>query len=281
MTVPGEAAEPGRCVHIADRESDIFELFCAAQDAKTHFLVRTCVDRLCGDGTRTIAKEMQQARLRGLHRVRVCNLQGEASEVALELRCRRLLVLPPIGKQKLYPALSLTVTHAAERGTPAGRERIDWKLLTDLPVDSRRDVVEKLDWYAMRWKIETFHKLLKSGCRTEAAKLRTAERLANLTAVYCLLSWRIFWATMANRVAPERSPLAVFTPLEIRLLDAFVKDKPGARPRKPTLSRYLTKLARLGGYLARASDPPPGNQIIWRAFTRLTDLELGAELVGN
>ena len=43
-------AEPGRCVHIGDRESDIFELFCTAQELGTHFLVRTCVDRLAGGG---------------------------------------------------------------------------------------------------------------------------------------------------------------------------------------------------------------------------------------
>ena len=42
--------DPGRCVHIGDRESDIYELFCAAQEIGTHFLVRACVDRLAGDG---------------------------------------------------------------------------------------------------------------------------------------------------------------------------------------------------------------------------------------
>ncbi len=47
---------PARCVHIGDRESDIFELFCAAEDAGTHFLVRTCVDRLAGRGGTTISK---------------------------------------------------------------------------------------------------------------------------------------------------------------------------------------------------------------------------------
>jgi hypothetical protein len=38
--------EPPRCVHIGDRESDIYELFCKAEKAGTHFLLRTCVDRL-------------------------------------------------------------------------------------------------------------------------------------------------------------------------------------------------------------------------------------------
>jgi len=53
--------EPERCVHIGDRESDIFELFCAAQEAETHFLVRTCVDRLAKDGTHTVSQEMDEA----------------------------------------------------------------------------------------------------------------------------------------------------------------------------------------------------------------------------
>jgi hypothetical protein len=40
---------------------------------------------------------------------------------------------------------------------PTGREKIDWKLITNLPVRSRMEATEKLDWYAQRWKIETFH----------------------------------------------------------------------------------------------------------------------------
>ena len=86
----------------------------------------------------------------------------------LEIRYRRirvLQVLPPIGKQKQYPELTLTVVHAQERSTPHGRERIDWELITDLPVRSRSEAIEKLKWYAMRWKIETFHKILKSAAR--------------------------------------------------------------------------------------------------------------------
>jgi hypothetical protein len=79
------------------------------------------------------------------------------------------------------------VIHALERGTPNGRDRIDWKPMTDLPVASRKDAVEKLNWYAMRWMIEIFHKVLKSGCKAEESKLRTAERIINLIAVLCIL----------------------------------------------------------------------------------------------
>jgi len=37
---------------------------------------------------------------------------------------------------------------------PSGRPGIEWRLLTNLPVKSRAEAIEKLDWYAMRWKIE-------------------------------------------------------------------------------------------------------------------------------
>jgi Transposase DNA-binding/Transposase DDE domain len=276
--------DPGRCVHIGDRESDIYELFCLAQELGTHFLVRTCVDRLAGDGGHTVGAEMKRLRVQGLHRVEVRNQRGEFSTAVLEIRFHRLTVCPPIGKQKLYPNLILTAIHAREREKPRGRERIDWKLLTDLPVRSLKEAAEKLDWYAQRWKIETFHKILKSGCRAEEAKLRTAERLVNLIAILCVLSWRIFWITMLNRIRPDASPDEAFTELDQYLLDELAPDKPHAPPR-PTLAHYIVKLARLGGYLARTHDPPPGNIVIWRGLFRLTDIELGmiigAQIVGN
>ena len=268
--------DPGRCVHIGDRESDIYELFCAAQEVGTHFLVRTCVDRLAGDGDHTIADEMDEVAVKGLHRIEVRDTNGDPDEAILEIRYRRIRVLPPIGKQKRYPALTLTVIHAEERGKPKNRTKIDWRLITDLPVQSRKDAVEKLEWYALRWKIEVFHKILKSGCKAEESKLRTAERLVNLISVFCVLSWRVFWMTMLNRSAPHAQPTLALTEAEIGLLDHLVKDKDKNPPRRKTLRHYLTKIARLGGYLARANDPSPGNMVMWRGLSRLTDIELGA-----
>ena len=120
---------------------------------------------------------------------------------------------PPIGKRKRYPALDLSVIHAQERCKPEGRAAIDWKLITDLPVHSPEEAIEKLGWYARRWQIELFHKILTSGCRAEEARLRTAERLVNLLALFCILSWRLFWLTMANRAAIETMPRTINTGL--------------------------------------------------------------------
>jgi hypothetical protein len=119
-----------------------------------------------------------------------------------------------------------------------------------------------------------FHKILKSGCKAEDSQLRTSSRLTNLIAIFCILAWRVFWLTEVNRSAPEAPPEVALTATEISLLDQLVKD-PVRTAKASPLSRSLIKLAQLGGYLARANDPPPGNKVIWRGLHRLVDIQIG------
>jgi hypothetical protein len=277
--------QPHRCVHVGDQESDIFDLFATAQQLGAHFLIRTRADRLADGGPDTLAEAIEKTPRKGLYRITVRNRKGEDAEAVLEIRYRRMHLQTPKGKKKRYPEQVVTVIEAREQQKPLDRDQIDWKLITDLPVRSRREAVEKVQWYALRWRIEVFHKILKSGCRAEDIRLRTASRLTNLLAVFCILSWRVFWLTMTNRTDPDTDPSVVFTELEMRILDRLVADKPSAKPQQRLLSHYLIKLARLGGYLARNADPPPGNETVWRGLSRLVDIQLGvlmeSILVGN
>ena len=162
--------------------------------------------------------------VRGVHEVEVRDDHGRVSTAELDVRFRRLTVRPPIGKQRRYPALELTVIHADEREAPTGREPIRWRLLTDLAVDDLKAATGKLDWYAQRFKIETFHKVLKSGCRAEQARLRTAERLTNLLAVLCVVAWRVFWLTMTSRATPDAPAEVALTKAEVEILDRLAGD---------------------------------------------------------
>jgi hypothetical protein len=113
---------------------------------------------------------MTETRCKGVHRIEVRDRHGELSHATLELKFRRIKVLPPIGKQSRYPSLDLTVLHATERGKPGARDRIEWKLVTDLPISTRAQAIEKLNWYAQRWKIETFPQDLEIGLSRRAVK---------------------------------------------------------------------------------------------------------------
>jgi len=276
---------PENLVHVGDRESDIYELFCLAHNLKTKFLVRACVDRLAQEGETTIEKEMAQASRHGQYTLQLNVEKGVTNRAVLDIKYEKIRVLSPLAKRNKYPPLELTIVHATETVEPEGRSRIEWKLITNVETKTVNGAIEKLQWYAMRWKIETFHKILKSGYRVEESKLRTSERLVNLLAVCCILSWRIFWMTMINRESPSTAPNVAFTELELEILAELVTERNGCISKEDNLGQCIRKLAQLGGYVARASDPPPGNMVIWRGLTRLADIQLGyslgSRIVGN
>ncbi|SDH11478.1 hypothetical protein [Pelagibacterium luteolum] len=93
---------PERCVHIRDRESDIYELYCLAEELETSFLVRSCVNRLAEDGDTTVAKVMAAVQSSGTHEVQFRNAQGKDQRAMLSIRHATMTECPPIGKQKQH-----------------------------------------------------------------------------------------------------------------------------------------------------------------------------------
>jgi len=275
---------PERCVHVGDRESDIYELFCLAQDIGTRFLVRVQTNRLAEHPVEVepslvahrVFTQLASVSWSGCHQIMI---SGDGNEkVTLQIKFCSVKTLPPIGKQTRYAPQTLSYIHALEIDPPEDRDPIDWKLVTNLPVNDLADAIEKLNWYAMRWKIEVFHKIMKSGCRAEDAKLQTAERLVKLLALISVVSWRIFWITMSARERPFAKPDTILTPTEIETLERI--DAARSRPRimHKTVANYLLQIAMLGGYLARTRDPTPGNMVVWRGLTRLQDIALGISI---
>jgi len=130
---------PERCVHVADRESDIYELFCLTQDLGTRFVVRVQTDRLAGapsgaepqDKAHRVFAQLSTAPWAGRHIVTV----GQGQTTCVQVKFASIETLPPIGKQKRYSPQPLTYIRALEVDPPADRPPIDWKLVTNLPVD--------------------------------------------------------------------------------------------------------------------------------------------------
>lgn len=275
---------PERCVHVGDRESDIYELFCLAQDLGTRFLVRVQTNRLATEptdcepkpGSHRVFAQLSAAPWAGCLYVRI----GQSETARLHVKFATIETLPPKGKRKRYAPQLLTYIHALEIDSPADRAPIDWKLVTNLPVGDITAAIEKLEWYALRWKVEVFHKVMKSGCGAEKARLGTADRLAKFLALIAVVSWRIFFLTMSAREKPAAKPETILTPAEIATLDSIDAARRTPRILRRTLASYLLQIAMLGGYLARKHDPPPGNMVVWRGLTRLNDIAFGIS-IGN
>lgn len=135
-----------------------------------------------------------------------------------------------------------------------------------MELEGSDDAVKCIQWYCLRWRIEDWHRVLKSGCNVEKKAHKTAERLKRSLAIDMVIAWRIMLMTLLGRDVPELPPEVMFTDIELEVLRKYAKKK--INP--PTsLGEAIKIVAKLGGYLDRKCDPPPGHQIIWRGYFQL------------
>ena len=161
---------------------------------------------------------------------------------------------------------------AIERRAPSNQSPIFWVLLTNLEVQSVDQAIEKVRWYALRWNIELFHKILKSGCGVEQAQLRHADRLKKYIILKSIIAWRLFWFSRVHENHKQDGCLSVLSEIEWKILYRKSNKTKSLPKQIPTVGEVFIWVAKLGGYIGRASDPPPGMISLWRGWQRLMDM---------
>jgi hypothetical protein len=267
-------------VVMADREADIHELF-ATQTSSAHgaqLLIRAERSRnrqvLDDEDTHEpLWQALAQQPLIGVREILVPPSDKRAARVArLAVRTRPVILKPPKRSAHLAP-VSVWAVLAQELDPPSPNDALEWMLLTTVAVKSKDDAFERLQWYARRWGIEVYHRILKSGCQVEARQLENAQRLQNCLAIDLIVAWRVYYLTMLGEHTPEVPCTVYFTDSEWRALSTFVHKIKTPPPSPPSLNEAVRLLAQLGGHLGRNGDGHPGTEVLWRAMARLADIE--------
>ena len=102
---------------------------------------------------------------------------------------------------------------------------VEWFLLTTIKITSASQAEKCLRWYVLRWRIEDWHRVLKSGCRIEDLAHKTAERLRRAIAINMVIAWRIMLMALMGRETPELSAEVLFSDIEVKTLWAYAKKK--------------------------------------------------------
>jgi hypothetical protein len=269
-----------RLVYIADRDSDLFELFTAGQTSEASWLIRANQDRKLQDG-RHLWEAVREAEVLGTLEFDLPpTSERPKRHVVQTLRAARLKLRPPYRRDKKLPAAEVTAILAREEKPAKGTEPIEWLLLTNLAVGTAEEAQEKVQWYVCRWQIEVYFRVLKSGCKVEQLQLQERDRLEVALALYMIVAWRVLYLMMMGRNVPELSCETTFAREEWRALYIVMeRKKPPRRP--PPLGEILVMVARLGGYLARKGDGPPGPKAIWIGLQRVRDFVLALEAREN
>lgn len=233
-----------RLLSVMDREADFFELFDEQRrHPRVDLLVRAKHNRtLSGEPGKLFATVRQapvQARVqvpipRQSARPKRAKQQARPKRAArtatLAVRAQAVQLRPPPYHRDKAP-IALWVIHAVEEHPPPGTARVEWFLLTTLPLASPEDAIQCLRWYCLRWRIEDWHRVLKSGCRVEALAHETAERLRRAIAINAVIAWRIMLMTLLGRETPELPAEVLFSDLELHVLRAYAKKNTCRPPR--------------------------------------------------
>ena len=278
-----------RQVVVMDREADIFEVFDEwRQDPAVDLLLRakhnrrTTQDQKLFDAVQATQPELQLQLLIGRQSARPKRSKQKARPKRKErtaevtVRYQRVELRPPSYLKGKEP-IALWAVHAIEEAPPAGSQAIQWYLLTTMEISSPEQAEQCLAWYCLRWRIEDWHRVLKTGCQIEQLRHETAERLKRAIAINAVIAWRIMLMTLLGRETPDLPADLLFSDLELKVLDAFANTRKDLRP--PTrLHDAVIIVAKLGGYLGRKNDPPPGHQVMWRGYTSLRYMCFGVAL---
>jgi len=278
-------ARKTQMVVMADREADIHEVF-AAQANTPHgaqLLIRAERSRnrqvVGEDETHaSLWRTLEQQEPIGTREILIPPSEKRAARKAtLEVRSAKVTLKPPQRAPHLAPVAVWAVL--AQELNPAPEvEGLEWMLLTSVAVQHKEDAFERLNWYARRWGIEVYHRILKSGCRVEARQLEQAHRLLNCLAIDLVVAWRIYHLTALGEKTPEVPCTIYFTDSEWKALCTFVSRTKTPPKLPPSLNEAVRLLGQLGGHLGRKRDGHPGTEVLWRGMTRLADIGLAYEL---
>jgi len=227
-----------RLVHVCDREADFFELFDEQRRNRcVELLVRAKHNRNTSEEPLKLFETARQTPVASRVQINIPRQSARPKKSKQKARSARPGRLADMAVRflriQLRPAhylgdkepIDLWLVHAVEENPPADTKAVEWFLLTTMEITSAADAEQYLRWYVLRWRIEDWHRVLKSGCRIEDLAHKTAERLRRAIAINLVIAWRIMLMTLLGREIPELPAEVLFSDIELRTLQAYDKKK--------------------------------------------------------
>lgn len=281
-------------ITVMDREGDIFELFEDAQATRKRvgILVRAKHNRRLQGRERKLFETLKaspaQTRVEVvIPRQRWKKAKKEQPQqkglpgrkATLSIHFQEITITTTRSDLRSATPITLWGVYAREENPPAGAKAIEWFLLTTEEVRTAEEAARIVALYCRRWRIEEWHRVLKSGCKVEEHQHQTVERLKRAIAIDVVLAWRIQLMTLLGREVPELPCDIFFENWEVKVLEALQDQRPQSQRERPLrLMQAVTLVAQLGGYLARPSDPPPGTECLWKGMVLLSGMAVGYRL---
>lgn len=276
-----------RMIHVCDREADSFELMRACADHDVGFLVRAQHNRHVNASTDKLWPFLANQPVTARRKIKLpAQHKRRARTAKLAVRCTKVTLEAPKGDPRFTEPHEVWAVYVTEERPPQDVEPLEWMLLTSEPTETAEEAWLRVDWYTVRWLIEEFHKVEKSGCRLEAAQLDDAADIKRLAAVIAVTAVRLLMLrSLAHRAISRDSTEEDAASLQraVPWLWIFVVARANKKnpvdPSQLTAREFWLRIARQGGYIGRKHDGRPGWSTIWKGWYDFMFMFQGAELM--
>lgn len=277
-------------INICDRESDFYNFFETAKILNQKVIVRARYDREI-ERIDDDAEESKNSMWAFMQEQPVCFQQKieitrnhvhakgknkqefrESRIAETEVKVGQVTFKPPCGSSE-KESLKYNLVFVKEINVPEGTVPTEWMIITSLSIDSVENISKIINYYRLRWSIEEYHKILKSGCKIEDCLLEDTESMFRYITLLCIIAWRLFWITRLQRINPDRPCTeGGLSDTEWKGLYCYLHRTKEIPDKIPSIKEATIWIARLGGFLARKGDGDPGIITMWRGLTRLNDI---------
>jgi len=276
----GSGDDGASLVFVLDREADIYEVFALAKELKVGVVVRSSRDRRIREEEGHLDAMLRSQGCSGSYTLSVPRKKGHrpARTATMEVRYAQVTLKQGAESDGDGEPLELYGVLTSEVDPPEGLKAVEWRLVTTEPVESYEDAVRVVWLYSLRWRVEEFHLVLKSGCRMESHQFESADRIHKALAILSGVAVVLLRLTYLGRVRGDSQCTEVLSELEARVLAEVAATELGERVTGlPTLGQALQWIGRLGGHPGRSRDGPPGVRTVWRGWQAFQLILAGAK----
>lgn len=265
---------------IIDREADNRDILLGLAETKCLFTVRSHWDRatLGEDGLKgpKLRVLLRAQPVLGRFEIEIGRTGQRAARTAT-MGIQAALVELVFPKRGPAPRETMNVWAVRVREHTTDPDRLEWLLFTNVPVTNAEQAKRVIDSYAMRWRIEEFHRTWKQGdCNVEDAQLHSLDALTKWATILAAVATRIERLKYLSRNTPDEPATIELGEDEIEALKLDQRQRRPAQKRKrlpamPTIEEATRWVAELGGWIGPANGPP-GSTTLARGLRRLSDL---------
>lgn len=264
-----------KVITICDREADIYEFLSEAEFLDEKYIIRGKNNRHLSEEGLCVGDKLAQKKIAGRMKLSIPGNGSRKQRTAtLSIRFSKVTIAKPKrhsnAKVSMAEEIGLNVIWATEKQPKKNQQPINWVLFTNCPLETVEHAKKCLTWYQKRWRIEEFHKVMKSGCNAENCYLRSYEKVSKFVALISVIAYRLYWITLYSRVMPTSPGTEILKPYEISALYFYLKKDILKHP--PTARDICHMIAKLGGFLGRKNDNNPGITVMWRGWQKLQTL---------